>query len=529
MCDAGSEAAVSRLRTRKRRPDKPLAVMVPEQGEDGGDAVRRCAVPGAGELAALRDPRRAIVLCRAREDSGLAPSVAPGLREVGVFLPYSPLHYLLLEDFGAPLVATSGNVSGEPVLTDPAETERRLGGVADAFLHHDRPIRRPADDAVCRIVAGGPRPLRLGRGMAPLELELAEPLRVPTLAVGGHMKNTVALGWGRRVVVSPHIGDLDSPRALAVFGQVSADLQRLYGVAAQRIVCDAHPGYASARWAADQGLPVERVFHHRAHAAALAAEHGLDGELLAFTWDGTGYGEDGTIWGGEALLGAPGRWQRVASFRSLRLPGGDRAGREPWRAAAAMAWALGEEAPGLPEGAELAHEAWRRGVNCPESSAVGRLFDGAASLLGLCSSASYEGQGPMELEAAAHALGTAEPLALDRDGAGIWRADWADLWRLLGKGTASTGVRAAGFHAVLAATLVRMAVLAAEEHGVRHVGLSGGVFQNRLLAEAAVRGLEQAGLTAHLAVQVPCNDAGISFGQLAELAGRDGLAGFTIA
>ncbi len=516
MCDATNETAVARLRTRKHRPHKPLAVMLPQTGMDGGDWVRRVAVAGAVELAALRDPRRPIVLCAKRADAPLAASIAPGLNEVGLFLPYSPLHHLLLDDFGGPLVATSANLTGEPVMTEPQEVEQRLGAMADAFLHHDRPIRRPADDAVCRVIAGRARPLRIGRGTAPLELTLPRSIATPTLAVGGHLKNTVALAWEDRVVVSPHIGELDSPRALTVFAQVIDDLQRLYGMRAERIVCDAHPQYASTRWARAQNLPVTAVYHHHAHAATVAGEYGIDEAMLVFAWDGTGYGVDGTLWGGEGLLGRPGAWRRVASFRPFRLPGGDRAGREPWRAAAALCWETGVTFDRAPAGAELGYAAWQRGVNCPHSSAVGRLFDAAAALLGLCESASFEGQGPMLLEAAATVHEDAEALPLIVDDTGVLRADWAPLLGMLRDDAISVAVRAARFHEVLAQTLLSIARTLRDRHGIATVGLSGGVFQNRKLGERVMALLVADGFRALLPERIPCNDAGLSYGQIIE-------------
>ncbi len=298
-------------------------------------------------------------------------------------LPYSPLHHLLLDRFSGPLVATSGNISGEPVLTENAEAQERLVAVADAFLHHDRPIARPADDSVVRIIAGEARLLRAGRGTGPIELDLPFVLREPLLAVGGHTKNTIALAWGNRAVLSPHIGDLNAPRSLQVFEQVSTDLQQLYSVSARAIACDAHADYASSRWAARQSLPVARVLHHHAHASALAFEGGLDKTWLTFTWDGVGLGADGTLWGGEAFLGRPGAWRRVASFKPFRLPGGERASREPWRSAAALCWESGVDWATGTRDAPLLRSAWQRGLNAPYTTAVGRLFDAASSLLGL--------------------------------------------------------------------------------------------------------------------------------------------------
>ncbi|MBL8658948.1 MAG: carbamoyltransferase HypF [Rhodospirillales bacterium] len=522
MCDAANEGAVARLRASKHRPHKPLAVMVGEEGRDRLDAARRIVRLGPVESGMLVDPIRPIVLAAKRRNAPLAAGVAPGLSEIGVMLAYSPLHHLLLGDFGGPLVATSGNISGEPVLTDPDEAEARLGRIADAFLHHDRPIRRPADDPVCRAIAGRARPLRLGRGSAPLNMRLPVRLARPLLAVGGQQKVTVALGWNERAVVSPHIGDLASPRGLAVFRQVIADLQGLYGVAAERVVADAHRGYAGARWARRCGLPLTTVFHHHAHASALAGEHGIRTPMLVFAWDGVGYGVDGTLWGGEALLGRPGAWQRVASFRPFALPGGEAAGREPWRSALALCWQTGAE---WPRGGALAcddlRHAWRRRLNAPETSAVGRLFDAAAALTGVAETASFEGQGPMWLEAVSRDGAPPVNLPLDLGCDGVWRSDWAPLLCVLLDDALGQGERGSIFHASLAAALVDQARRVREQHGVAIVGLTGGCFQNRLLTQAALRGLEADGFRVLLAEAVPANDAGLSFGQIVEAAGAD--------
>ena len=418
MCDAANDAAVANLRARKHRPHKPLAVMFPQAGSDGLDAVRENVVLGEEEARAIVDAARPIVLARRQPACGLSAALAPGLAELGVFLPYSPLHHLLLTAFGAPLVATSGNIGGEPVITGNAEAEARLSPMADAFLHHDRPIVRPADDSVVRVVAGAPRQIRVGRGMAPLEIELPAELAEPTLAVGGHMKGAIALGWGRRAVVSPHIGELDSPRSLQIFAQVITDLQVLYRVEARRIVCDAHPGYASTRWAKQQGLPVTQVQHHAAHASALAAEKPDINCWLVFAWDGVGLGDGGDLWGGEALAGHPGAWRRAASMRPFHVVAGDRVGREPWRSAAALMWETGRAWLPPIDAADLAAQAWRNRIGTSRTSSVGRLFDAAASLVLGLNVASFEGQGPMLLESIAD-VGTdsiALPLAQDSHG-----------------------------------------------------------------------------------------------------------------
>ncbi|HTT41362.1 MAG TPA: carbamoyltransferase HypF [Burkholderiales bacterium] len=519
LCDAADESAVARLRERKGRPAKPLAVMVPWRGTDGLGCAHALAHLSPPQQAALRDCVRPIVLAARRADAALAPSIAPGLRELGLMLPYSPLHHLLLEDFGAALVATSGNLSGEPVLTEPEEVESRLADVADGFLHHDRPIVRPADDPVVRAVAGSVRPIRLGRGTAPLELTLPVRMRVPTLAVGAYIKNTVALAWGDRAVVSPHIGDLDSPRGRAVFAQVAHDLQQLYGVRAECIAHDAHPQFPNTRWARECGLPSQAVWHHHAHAAAVAGEYACAKPLLCFTWDGVGLGADGTLWGGEALLGRPGAWQRVASFRPFRLLGGERAAREPWRTALALCWESGHP---WPEGAELGgpllRQAFDAGLNAPETTAVGRLFDAAAALLGVCRYMSYEGEAPMRMEALCEEDAAPVSLPLARDALGIWRSDWAPLVPVMADSRRTQAARAAVFHSTLAHTLCDQALAVRAATGVGSVGLAGGVFQNRILSEQVCRRLAAEGFAVFIPQRLPVNDAAISYGQLIEVA-----------
>jgi hydrogenase maturation protein HypF len=522
LCDARSAAAVQRLRARKHRPVKPLAVMIPERLLDGDPAALAIARPSAAELTLLRGPQRPIVLVRKATESGLAEAVAPGLGEVGLMLPYSPLHHLLMQGFDGPLVATSGNLSGEPVLTDAAGLERALGAVADVFLHHDRPIRRPADDSVFRTLGDGLRPLRLGRGLAPVELRLARPVSQPMLALGADLKNTVALAVGDRVVLSPHLGDLSSPHSLRVFEQVIGDLCRLHAVEPSHWVSDAHPGYFSGRWARERGCRTHPVLHHHAHASALYGEwvepDDQGQRLLVFTWDGLGWAEDGTLWGGEAMLGLPGHWRRVASLRPFRMIGGDRASRDPWRCALALCLEIGIPWPGQPPEAELAGAVWKRRLNCPPTSSAGRLFDAAAALIGIGPQQSHEGEAAMRLEALAWqacsaAQGIALPLQLD---GAVWRADWSPLLPMLMAQERSPCERAADFHASLAELLCTQARQVRQDHGVDRVGLAGGVFQNRLLTRHAISALEGAGFEVLLPKRLPVNDAAIAFGQIVE-------------
>ena len=519
LCDAANSAAVTTLRARKKRPHKPLAVMFPLEPDLA--ALQAATIPDLTHEVLLRDPVRPIVLVPKHSTNRLAPEIAPNMSEIGAMLPYSPLHHLLLADFGAPLVATSGNISGEPVLTDNAMAEARLTPIVDAFLHHDRTIVRPADDPVYRVIGTTPRPIRLGRGNAPAEIELSFSLSHPVLALGGHLKNTVALGWGRRAVVSPHLGDMSTLRGLELLKSVAADLQELYGVRAESIICDAHPGYATTRLAPRLGLPVKKVFHHAAHASALAEEIDATADWLVFTWDGAGFGQDETIWGGEALFGRPGCWRRVATVRSFALLGGDRAAREPWRSALALCWEAGLEWIDCTYDTDVLRHAWIRNLNCPRTSSVGRLFDGAAALLGLVSHASYEAQAASYLEAVSG--DGAEPinLPLSRRDDGTWESDWQPLLGCLTNAAQTTSGRAAIFHATLAEMVLAQARAVREEYGDFRLGLTGGVFQNRLLCERVLSSAKRDGFFAFIPERLPCNDAGLSFGQIVEASADD--------
>lgn len=514
VCDARSQRAVANLRLQKNRPHKPLAVLVTpdwfERHVNADDVTRSLIMHTA----------RPIVLCDV-EPGVLADGITMGMPSTGLFLPYSPLHQRLLQSFDGPLVATSANLSGEPVLTDNVDVETRLGGVCSAYLHHNRAIVRPADDSVFNIIAGKARPMRLGRGYSPYELTLPFELAEPILAVGGQMKNTIALGWNNRMVMSSHIGELTSPRSLSVFENAVTDLQQLYEVDASVIACDAHPGYASHRWAMQQSSAREviEIFHHHAHAGALTLENPAgDKPWLVFAWDGTGFGEDGTIWGGETLLGVPGNWRRVASFRPFRLPGGDRVSREPWRSAASLCWHSEYNAYNAPK-YELLHSAWLKGINALYSSAAGRLFDGASALCGICEQASFEGQAAMLLEAYADSHAVAETLEIYHQN-GILLADWRTLPAKMSDDSLSLTDRASWFHATLAETLVEIARRCRETYGDFRIGLTGGVFQNRCLAEQALKRTAESGFETVLPQQLPCNDAAISAGQIIEVHSR---------
>lgn len=520
-CDATRPDTIARLRARKQRPDKPFAVMFPPRGKDELDAVREALVIDNSAAQTLASPSRPILLLPRRPDGTLPESLAPGLNEIGAMLPYSPLHVLLLSRLGKPIVATSANLGGEPVLTDADEVRGRLARISTYYLHHNRPIVRPADDPVMRMIAGRPRPFRLGRGTAPLELTLPAALPHPVLACGGQMKNTIALAWDNRVVISPHIGELESLRSRQVFTTVIDDLQQLYEVKAESIVCDNHPDYFSSRWARQQSLPVTAINHHHAHASVVAGEFPAEKNWLVFTWDGTGLFEGHALWGGEALYGQPGQWHRVASWRRFRLPGGDRVAREPWRSAQSLCWHtdIHRDSPVPANKSELLFEAWQKNINAPLTSSVGRLFDAAASLIDLCHSASFEGQAPMMLEQLA-TQGTHSGIELPLlDDSGLLISDWQPLLPLLLDTRLPPADRAAAFHASLADALLAQARALRQQHGDFAIGLSGGVFQNRYLCERVIALATADNFRIYLPEQLPVNDAGLSYGQVIEQLG----------
>ncbi len=488
-CDARDEAAVARLRRLKRRPAKPLAVMLADQA-------LYCDV-SSDEAGLLSGPARPIVLLRYR--GGLAPSIAPGLRELGAMLPATPLHHLLLRDFGGPLVMTSGNLSEEPICRDDAEARERLGGVADLFLAHDRPIAARYDDSVVRWAAGAARVVRRARGLAPAPLPL--PAGPPVVATGAHLKAAFTVARDGHAFAGPHVGDLDDLLTVRSFEEGLDAYRRLFAVAPARVACDLHPDYASTRAAEALGDPV-RVQHHHAHVASVMAEHGLTGPVCGVAMDGVGLGPDGAVWGGEVLVCDARGFERAAHLAPVALPGGDRCAREGWR----MAAAYGLEEP--PEGVdahryELVLRLARSG-RTPVTTSAGRLFDAVASLLGVCPVSTYEGEAAARLEAIA-VPGPAAPIEVELEESGRLFRELAARRRA---GEPAAGL-AAVFHASLAGAIVR----ACRRTGLRQVALSGGCFQNRLLLEACFDGLRAAGLEPYANERVPANDGGLSLGQ----------------
>jgi len=523
-CDATSDLAVARLRQRKRREEKPLAVMVRDLEE-----ARAVAELGAAEEALLASVERPIVLVRRREGAGLSALLAPGSPLVGVMLPYAPLHHLLLAAAGRPLVMTSGNLSDEPIAFEDADALARLGSIADLFLVHDRPIASRCDDSVTRIVAGRPLVMRRSRGWVPRPVVLARRLARPVLAVGAQLKNTFCLARGDEATLGPHVGDLDDLETYASFEAAIARLEAFLALRPEAVACDLHPLYLSTRYARERaaalGVPLVEVQHHHAHAAAAMAEHGLDGPVLALTWDGTGLGTDGAAWGGELLLVERARFERLATFRPLALAGGDRAVRQPWRVALAALLDAFDGAPplealplfrALPPGElDTVRRMLLGRVNAPLAHGAGRTFDAAGALALGRGEARFEGQVALALDAAARAADAA-PYPFDLDHARpVTELDLRPLWRALAQDAASgvpAGAVSARFHAGLVAGGAALVRDAARRTGRLPVVLTGGCFQNARLAEG-ILGALGSDFRVYLHGRVPPGDGGIALGQ----------------
>jgi hydrogenase maturation protein HypF len=555
IVDARNHEAVRRLRQRKGREEKPFALMAP----DTGRAAVLCTV-SALEERLLTSPEAPIVLLRKRTPGGtratpgtehaiLDPDgpVAPHNPTLGVMLPSTPLHFLLMQELGFPVVATSGNLSDEPICTDEHEACERLGEIADAFLVHNRPIVRHADDSVGRIMMGRELLLRRARGYSPLPIGLPA-ASAPVLAVGAHLKSAIAVAKGGNVFISQHIGDLETKQSYDAFERAVADMQNMFAVRPAAVVSDMHPDYLSTQFASALSVPRIAVQHHHAHITSCMAENQIDGRALGVSWDGTGLGTDGSVWGGEFLLAEGSAFRRIASFRPFRLPGGDRAIKEPRRAALGVLFELcGSGAFDRTESATL--RSFRRdelsalrtmltgGIHAPFTTSVGRLFDAVASLTGLKQINSFEGQAAMELEFSLPDDATEEaydipirshtarrggdpasgtrPGDAGRNGTDCpdFQADWGDMMRAILEDVAA-GVAAsrisAKFHNALAAAVVAVA----RRTGERRVVLSGGCFQNVYLTQRTVRLLRDAGFQPYWHQRVPPNDGGIALGQI---------------
>jgi hydrogenase maturation protein HypF len=547
-CDAASETAAATLRSRKHREDKPFALMA----ADVATASRLCVIDSAA-AAALTSSRRPIVLLPRADDADVAAAVAPGNRQLGVMLPYTALHHLLLEAVARPLVLTSGNVSDEPIAYADDDARSRLAGIADAFLSHDRAIHIRADDSVVRIFGRRERLIRRSRGYAPEPLAVSVPFPRPVLACGAELKSTFCLADDNRAFLSQHIGDLQNAETLRSFTEGVAHFCRLFEITPQVIAHDLHPDYLSTKFAlalAESGLPgappgagpdelqLCPVQHHHAHIASCLADNGEPGPVIGVAFDGTGYGLDDTIWGGEFLTADLTGFERAGHLSPVPMPGGTAAITQPWRMAAAYL-DLADAASGdrLTLGVTRRNERlWeavtamaRRGINSPLTSSAGRLFDAAAAILDVRDAISYEGQAAIELEQLADPdvqTGYRAAIRASREPSEPIQAEGGDLIRAICAdlaGGAPREIVAARFHRGVATLIEDCCVAIRDRTGLSSVALSGGVFQNLLLLRQAVDGLEARGFRVLLHTRVPCNDGGISLGQALVAAARDRL------
>jgi hydrogenase maturation protein HypF len=522
VVDAGNETAAAELRRRKRRSHKAFAVMYPDL------ATLRSHVEVPGFAEPILQSTQAPILILPRTPLGtraIAPSVAPQSPYLGVFLPYTPLHQLLLDALGRPVVATSGNLSDEPIQYLDDEARGELAGLCDLFLDHDRPILRPVDDSVLHVVTR-PRPkpqmLRRARGYSPLPV-LAPRALPPIVALGGQMNVTLAFARDREVIVSQHLGDMDSLEARSAYERTLADLQRLYDLKPERVAHDMHPDYFTSDLAQRLGLPCLPVQHHHAHLAACMLENQLDGEVLGLTWDGTGYGPDRTVWGGEFLLGGAEDYRRVGSLVPFRLPGGEKAIEQTWRTGLALLReSFGEDFPrDLPLYDEVSEADCETivgmldtGVNSPVTTSLGRLFDGVSALLGLCTFNTHQAESAQLLEWAAWDHGElVEPLPMPVVEDDLLRLDWREMVRALveaRRGGSDPRSLAAAFHHAI----VHSAMEIVRRQGIGRVALTGGVFCNRYLTEALLVQLDEAGIDGFVHGQLPPTDGSLAVGQL---------------
>jgi len=517
--DASNEDACGALRRRKHREDKPFAVMV----ADLAGARRLCEVDDQ-EALALAGTRRPIVLLRRLRDAPVAPSVAPGNRHLGVMLPYTPLHHLVAGELGRPFVLTSGNESDEPIAFLDAEAAERLAPIADAFLTHDRPIHMRTDDSVIRVWHGRELPVRRSRGYVPEPIALSRPVARPVLALGAELKSAFCIARGSHAFVSHHIGDLENYETLRSFAEGIEHFRRLLDVDPEVVAHDLHPEYLSTKHALEMdGVDLRGVQHHHAHVASCLADNGEEGPVIGVAFDGLGFGTDGTIWGGEFLVADLGGFERRGHLEAVPLPGAASAIREPWRMAAAYLDAAFAQAP--PEGLDVVRrnaDRWedvtavaRAGVNSPATSSAGRLFDAVAAILGVRDSVNYEGQAAIELEQLADP-GEDGAYRAGISGQDPFRVSGAELVRRVCEDLLAgvePPVIAARFHGGVARLVVDSAIRLRESTGLQTVALSGGVFQNLLLLDRIVPGLEAGGFRVLTHSRVPPNDGGISLGQ----------------
>lgn len=519
LCDASNTEAVKTLRSRKRRSEKPFALMFPDP-----EMVKAECEVSESEMRLLNSVEAPIVLLKKKKNirSAISGECAAGNPYLGIMLPYSPLHHILMKQFGSPIVATSGNISEEPICINEAEAYEKLADIADYFLIHNRKILRHVDDSIVRSAAGKEVMIRRARGYAPLPMVITM-INAVTLAAGPHLKNTIALNKADNVFISQHIGDLENFESINAFKRVINDIKSFYELSPERVICDLHPDYISSKYSEALDLPLYKVQHHYAHVLSCMAENELYGDdLLGVSWDGTGYGTDGTIWGGEFIVPQGVNFKRAAYFKPFRLPGGEQAIHDVWKTGLSLLHdVFGERVFELEnieflknKDTRMVKKMLEKNINCHVTSSAGRLFDGVSAIIGIRNTASFEAQAAMELEFAADDFKTNEYFSFSIDGAddslifnweNIIKGIIADL-----NGSVPKGIIAAKFHNSLAEAIVQIA----QKLKFTKVLLTGGCFLNKYLFEKSVNRLTEEGFRAYTQQRVPSGDGGISLGQM---------------
>ena len=519
--DAANDEAIKRLRSRKFREEKPLAIMVRDV-----ETASRISMIGKEEELILLSPQRPIVLARKRGGAIISPAVAPGVSDFGIMLPYTPLHHMLLEKHFHALVMTSANQVDEPICIENREAVKRLEGIADFFLVHNRDILMRCDDSIATVSSGERRIIRRSRGFAPIPVTLTKSYP-PILALGPQMKTTLCILKGNLAFLSPHIGDMETPEARDFYQESLTLMQKIAECKPEIVACDLHPAYYTTIFA--EGLPASRVIrvqHHHAHIVSSMAENGIEGEVIGIAMDGTGYGTDGTVWGGEFLVASESTFTRVGHIATYILPGGEKAIREPWRIAVSLLrQAYGDDWPDVAKSLDIVPEKsfyetidriMKQRFNSPLTSSLGRLFDGVAAILGLRRKVTFEGQAAMELEAMAR-YGSGRVMQFTIEEAGdIIHLDFSPMIRAITKRLQAgkdSGELAFSFHLTLQVAFCKMARTIRDKTGLNQVVLSGGCFQNRILTEGTIAELEKAGFEVFFHKAIPTNDGCISLGQ----------------
>ena len=517
FCDATNDLAVTKLRERKNRKHKPFALMI--GSEDSLENYVSVCELASVLLNGCQKPIVILPEISSRPDKpSLSDNIAPGLTCLGVMLPATGFETLLTRRFGKPLVATSANLSGRKLISHVNGVDAGLDMLADLIVHHNMKTQNGLDDAVYGSDESSMFLIRAGRGISPQEYHLPFHLKEPVVALGAQMKNSIAIAWADRLIVSGPLGDMSELGNWQLALDQVDELKLMYGIEINHYIVDEHPGFVSHDWVKTQNVSFSTVQHHKAHASALCLEQYSRENMLVFVWDGNGYGEQGELWGGETFIGMAGAWSRVASLLPFALPGGSRAILEPWRIALSLCRQAGVKCPVNGQHTEIVNRMLEDNINCPASSAIGRLFDGVAALLGLISVVSYDGQAAMLLESSASESNTDDLVMLNVKKGSVDLVDWRPLIEYMSGSTSSVSKKARVFHNTLVDLVVSQVRMQAEGYAVSRVGFSGGVFQNALLRKLLRKKFATGGVDLVFSERVPVNDAGICIGQVMEYA-----------